>query len=203
MGRKRYNAATPNLSKPVNHEPPRYLCVWIDRTPEEPHMPSAGVMRWDLHPDDWWEMWPELMAHPCAYLFAPKHPSRDGPPKFADWVASWPVGLDWEKIVPMQFHERVRVILASPPPPEIDSVLVDKSTVVRYAAPDIAPKPTTIDPPNEADLMLRLLVKHLLDVSQGERVNTAQLLSTLALAPDSARTLLAIKASIAKKEVVN
>lgn len=24
------------------------------------------VMRWDLRPNDWWQIWPELIAHPDA-----------------------------------------------------------------------------------------------------------------------------------------
>lgn len=191
-----------DLPPPVNQEPSRYLCVWIDRTPEEPHMPSSGVMRWDLRPNDWWKNWPELLAHPCAYLFAPVHPNRDGPPKFADWVAAWPVGLDWEKIVPIQFHDRVRGILATLPPPEQAPAKSNADTIVRYAAPENAPRALAIDPANENAMMLRLLVKTLLGVNEAERETTARLLSTLALAPDSARTLDALKTSISKLKAV-
>jgi len=200
MGRKRASAVAKDLPVPVNQEPPRYLCVWIDRTPEEPHMPSSGVMRWDLRPNDWWKIWPDLMAHPCAYLFAPMHPNREGPPKFADWVASWPQGLDWEKIVPEQFHERVRAILADMPQLPQATFVPDSSSVVRYAAPESAPRAVPIDPDDESPLMLRLLVKTLLGVSETERENTARLLSTLALAPDSARTLDALKVSMSKSK---
>lgn len=202
MGRKLASVVTEDLPVQVNSEPSRYLCVWIDKTPDEPHMLSSGVMRWDLRPSDWWEIWPELLAHPCAYLFAPTHPNRDGPPKFSDWVASWPKGLDWEKIVPQQFHERVRGILTTLPPPEQASATSDGGAVVRYAAPENAPRALAIDPPNEEAVMLRLLVKTLLGVSEAERENTARLLSTLVLAPDSARTLDALKTAIFKPKVL-
>lgn len=181
---------------PVTSEPPRYLCVWIDRTPDEPHMPSSGVMRWDLRQDDWWTIWPDLLAHPCAYLFAPKHPSREGPPNFADWVASWPAGLDWEKIIPPHLHDHVCKILSTLPSLTQQPAIEASGSVVRYAAPEDATRAAAIDPMNEANMMLRLLVKTLLGVSEAERENTARLLSTLALAPDSARTLDALKVAI-------
>jgi len=37
-------------------------CVPIERATE------GRVMRWDLRPDDWWQIWPELISH------------RDSPP---------------------------------------------------------------------------------------------------------------------------
>ncbi len=165
-------------------------------------MPSSGIMRWDLCQKDWWENWPELLAHPCAYLFAPIHPNREGPPKFADWVASWPVGLDWEKIVPLQYHDQVHEVLATLQPPEQATAVPTASTGVRYAAPENAPRAMAIDADNESAMMLRLLVKTLLGVSETERENTARLLSTLALAPDSARTLEALKSSISNPKEV-
>ena len=177
-------------------EPGRYLCVWLDRTPEEPHMPSTGVMRWDSRPTDWWEMWPELMAHPSAYLFAPHHPNRDGPPKFADWVASWPVGFNWQERVPPQLHDHVRLVLATlAPPTPVDAVELAGATV-RYAAPSGKAKSAPIDPVPEVEGMLQSLVKTLLGVSESERENVARLLSTLALAPDSNRTLGALQISL-------
>nr|WP_023842380.1 hypothetical protein [Burkholderia sp. M701]BAO18837.1 hypothetical protein [Burkholderia sp. M701] len=84
---------------------------WIDTCPGEAHWPDSGVMRWDLRPDDWHEVWPELLDHPCALLFAPKHPHREGPPKFADWINSWPDGYDWKAKVPEHLHARVRAVL--------------------------------------------------------------------------------------------
>ncbi|MFN4328325.1 MAG: transcriptional regulator [Limnobacter sp.] len=35
-------------------------CVPIERATD------GQVMRWDLRPDDWWEIWPELVCHPNA-----------------------------------------------------------------------------------------------------------------------------------------
>ena len=34
---------------------------------------SGQVMRWDLRPDDWWEIWPELIDRPGA----PSVPAKD------------------------------------------------------------------------------------------------------------------------------
>jgi hypothetical protein len=74
----------------------RYVCqwagrehFWIDMRPQEAHWPDSDVMRWDLFQSKWHLIWPELIDHPCAVLFAPKHPLRSGPPVFADWVGSW------------------------------------------------------------------------------------------------------------------
>ena len=74
----------------------RRVHYWTDTTPAEPIWPPSAVMRWDLRPDDWHLIWAELIDHPCALLFAPKHPHRPGPPRFLDWVQSWPAGFDWE-----------------------------------------------------------------------------------------------------------
>lgn len=202
MERKRKIAALAH-DLPTFSEPPRYLCVWIDRTPENPHMPSTGVMRWDLRPDDWWTIWPELLAHPCAYLFAPTHPNREGSSSFVGWVASWPVGWDWEKTVPPDLHDHVRKTLATLASPTQTPVSDASGSVVRYAAPERTAMAEPIVPVSQGDMMLQLLVKTLLGVSDAERENTARLLSTLALAPDSARTLDALKTSISKpKEAV-
>ena len=77
----------------------RYQCAWdghehfwIDTEPHLPHWPDSAVMRWDLR-HDWHEIWPELIDHPCAIFFAPTHPHRSGGRNFADWVKSWPVGV--------------------------------------------------------------------------------------------------------------
>lgn len=86
--------------------PMRYSCLWkdgqhywMDSQPNKPHWPDSAVMRWDLLPDKWHAVWPELITHPCAILFAPMHPLRDGPPKFADWVTSWPASFDKTEFV--------------------------------------------------------------------------------------------------------
>lgn len=76
---------------------------WADNEPDKPHWPESAVSRWDLR-DDWHLIWPELVSHPCAVLFAPSHPQRIGPPNFSDWVDSWPDGFippaDWADIWP-------------------------------------------------------------------------------------------------------
>ena len=158
-------------------------------------------MRWDTRPADWWDHWPELLAHPCAYLFAPTHPNREGPHKFADWVASWPVGLDWERVVPAQYHEKVREILPalSTRQPAMQPSQIDSNgAVVRYAALSGDATAATMETASSEPSMLAMLVKALMGVSEAERENTARLLSTLALAPDSARTLEALRTSILK-----
>jgi len=78
----------------------RYVCIepckesnnwvakWKDNEPDKYHW-EQGVMRWHLRPDDWHKTWPELITHPCSYLFAKNHPNRIGQPKFSDWVESW------------------------------------------------------------------------------------------------------------------
>lgn len=174
-------------------EPERYVCVWVDKQPDEPHMASNGVMRWDIRPDDWWEIWPDLVSHPCAYLFALHHPDRDGPPRFEDWVASWPPEIEWEHLVPQQYHRHVRKVLeALPSGPQASAIsghmglhgasVLDSN---RYG--------------NANDTMLHQLVRTLLGVEEEDRQTAARLLSTLALAPDSARTAEALKGALAPK----
>lgn len=175
------------------NEPERYVCVWVDKKPDEPHMPSNGVMRWDIRPDDWWEIWPDLLSHPCAYLFAPHHPNRVGPPKFDDWVESWPPEIEWEHLVPQEYHRHVRKILdALPIGPQASAISghmglhgASVSDSSRYGS--------------ENDSMLRQLVRTLLWVNEEDRQTTARLLSTLALAPDSARTMNALKGALTPK----
>lgn len=42
--------------------PPIKRCVQIER------VTLSAVMRWDLRPHDWYEIWPELVSHPNAPL---------------------------------------------------------------------------------------------------------------------------------------
>lgn len=90
----------------------RYECrwdgdrhYWVDATPHLPHWPESYVMRWDLRPN-WHDIWPELIDHPCALLFAPVHPHRTGPPSFFEWVKSWPIGIDAQSL-PVGINERL------------------------------------------------------------------------------------------------
>jgi hypothetical protein len=85
---------------------------WTDRQPELPHWPESEVMRWDMRPRDWWLIWPELVDHPCAILFASTHPSREGPRRFADWVRSFPPGFNWREALPATIHEAIADVLA-------------------------------------------------------------------------------------------
>lgn len=81
---------------------PRYVYDgegWLDMRADEPHWPDSAVMRWDLRQNDWFKIWPELVSHPCALLFAPIHPDRAGAPAFADWVKSWPRSFDATELV--------------------------------------------------------------------------------------------------------
>lgn len=89
----------------------RYAYVdgtWLDASPDEPHWPESAVMRWDSNPDGWHLIWPELVTHPCAIYFAPKHPLRDGPRRFADWVRSWPEGYNVETDWPAMHAQVLR-----------------------------------------------------------------------------------------------
>jgi DNA-binding transcriptional regulator YdaS (Cro superfamily) len=43
-----------------NREPSPELCVCIERAT------SGAVVRWDLRPDDWHLIWPELIGQPGA-----------------------------------------------------------------------------------------------------------------------------------------
>lgn len=98
----------------------RYQCLWddagrhhwVDTQPSEPHWPESAVMRWDLRARDWPQLWPELIDHPCALLFAPTHPHRDGPPQFTDWVKSWPAGYDGAEIFATLPAEGQRLVRA-------------------------------------------------------------------------------------------
>lgn len=174
-------------------EPERYVCVWVDKHPDDPHMPSNGVMRWDLRPDDWWEIWPDLLSHPCSYLFAPNHPERDGPPSFDDWVMSWPPGIEWEHLVPQEYHRHVRKILETMPVP------ARASTISAHMGLHSGPVHDSNRYGNVSDTMLHQLVRTLLGVEQEDRQNAARLLSTLALAPDSAITVDALKIALTPK----
>lgn len=175
------------------NEPERYVCLWVDKSPEEPHLPSHGEMRWDIRPDDWWLIWPDLLAHPCAYLFAPKHPDREGPPKFEDWVQSWPPEVEWEELVPQQYHRHVRKIR--------DAMLTgpQASAISGHMGLHGASLVDSNGYGGANDTLLRQLVRTLLGVDEEHRQDAARLLSTLALAPDSPRTMDALKGALAPK----
>lgn len=175
------------------HEPGRYVCVWVDKQPDEPHMPSDGKMRWDLRPSDWWKIWPDLLTHPCAYLFAPNHPERDGPPNFEDWVESWPPEVEWERFVPLQYHRNVRKILDALPSGPLASA-ISGHMGLHGASPYDSDRYG-----GAQEAMLRQLVRTLLGVEEKDRQDTARLLSTLALAPDSARTVHALRGVLTTK----
>jgi hypothetical protein len=98
----------------------RYVCtwpngggigqhVWADANPALPHWPDSELMRWDLR-RDWHLIWPELVDHPCAIFFAKTHPLRNGSPRFADWVKSWPASFDSQELL-RSMPESARLIV--------------------------------------------------------------------------------------------
>lgn len=81
-----YERPKPTTSAPATpciESEKRYVSIWkdgihfwVDRNPDKFPLPDSAVMRWDLRPDDWHAIWPELLDHPCAVLYAPKYPGR-------------------------------------------------------------------------------------------------------------------------------
>lgn len=153
---------------------------WVDHTPSEPHWPDSAVMRWDLRQEDWDKIWPELIDHPCAILFAPRHPHREGPRVFRDWVQSWPTGYDWEQKLPKHLH------------PAIRNAVAEISNPVPQHGDQVLPAPQEgngVLPQDVSDGLVEQLAVVLLDLDDAKRCEVAQLLSALALAPDSARAV--------------
>lgn len=156
---------------------------WVDHSPSEPHWPDSAVMRWDLRQKDWDKIWPELIDHPCAILFAPRHPHRVGPRVFRDWVQSWPIGYDWERSLPKHLHAAIRDAYA------------EISTPVPQPGPQVSPGPEVVSsvvPLGLCGELVERLAVVLLDLNDAKRFEAAQLLSALALAPDSAKAVEAL-----------
>ena len=183
------------LDEPEQSENPRYECLWrdesgrrvhywVDNMPTEPHWPPSAAMRWGLRPDDWHEFWPELIDHPCALLFAPTHPHRSGPPRFRDWVQSWPAGFDWESDLPEHLHVAVRKaqaeIMAPPAEPSAPSPM-------EPAKQDTKPlKPfESVDQDNTIERLALLLMA----LDESKRAEAEKLLTTLVIAPDSTKVV--------------
>ena len=40
--------------------------IKVERCVEIERVTNRQVMRWDLRPNDWWQIWPELIDHPNA-----------------------------------------------------------------------------------------------------------------------------------------
>lgn len=55
--------------------------IKVERCVEIERVTNRQVMRWDLRPNDWWQIWPELIDHP------------DAPPVPTCSVSSIPDGL--------------------------------------------------------------------------------------------------------------
>lgn len=180
---------------PELEENPRYQCMWrdesgrrvhywTDTTPAEPIWPPSAVMRWDLRPDDWHLIWAELIDHPCALLFAPKHPHRPGPPRFRDWVQSWPAGFDWEGALPEHLHAAVRKaqaeIMAPPAEPSAPSPMEPAKQDTRPLRPL-----ESVDQDNTIERLALLLMA----LDESKRAEAEKLLTTLVIAPDSAKVV--------------
>ena len=146
-------------------------------------------MRWDLRPDDWDKIWPELVDHPCALLFAPRHPERDGPPRFRDWVDSWPTGFDWEHDLPEHIHEAVRHAL------EESASIVDASTRTALESSPAVTDPEVKEARRsiQVEELIELLAVLLLEIDETKRLEISRQLQTLALAPDSGRVIQSLK----------
>ena len=161
---------------------------WVDHKPDEPHWPDGAVMRWDLRPDDWHSIWPELIDHPCALLFAPRHPQREGAPKFRDWVGSWPEGFNWREDLPEHLHASVLAAMKEPV-----KTTVPQASLETQPVPKPPPKTATT---LEIESLLEQLVVILLDVSDESRPVIGQHLATLAMAPDSGRVIQQLKLAL-------
>ena len=185
---KRYECRWHEASELAGSVPAHY---WVDHSPEEPHWPGSGVMRWDLRQDDWHKIWPELVDHPCAILFAPKHPSREGAPRFRDWVESWPKTFDWKSQLPDHLQPAIVKALN-----ELSSPVTNTPSEQKQPEPPATAEPParTIDP----DEMLEHLSAILLDIDDNKRRIIAQHLATLAMAPDSSRVIQALKLAFAR-----
>lgn len=170
---------------------------WVDHCPTEPHWPPSAVMRWDLRPRDWDKIWPELIDHPCAMLFAPRHPHRDGPRRFKDWVASWPRGFDWAHALPEHLHDAVRQALS-----DLSATSTVGSSDAESGGSSPIEQPVLQLPPNQsrsADDLVEQLVVALLEVDDSVRPELAQQLQALALAPDSGRVIQNLKNLLAQR----
>ncbi|WP_162577722.1 hypothetical protein [Variovorax sp. PBL-H6] len=174
--------------------PGRQVHYWVDNAPTQPHWPESAVMRWDLRQSDWHLIWPELIDHPCAKLFAPTHPDRKGPRRFRDWVESWPEGFAWRSELPGHLH------------PAIEKALKELSEGLALEGDPVGATPALQGPQSSGDAAAALrpagldvpglvesLAVALHEVNDGDRPAIAQALSTLAMAPDSGRTLEALK----------
>lgn len=164
---------------------------WVDHHPSEPHWPDSGVMRWDLRQHDWHEIWPELIDHPCALLFAPRHPSRPGAPRFGDWVASWPINFKWEQELPEHLHAAVMKAKN-----EQSKSMASHENIGQMQVPEptFAQSAKTVTPSTiKAEEVIEQLAVILLNAPDDLRPIIGQHLSTLAMAPDSGRTIQALK----------
>lgn len=165
---------------------------WVDLQPHEPHWPDSAVMRWDLRVNDWDRVWPELVDHPCAKLFAPRHPQREGPRKFSDWVESLPKGFEWERELPEHLHGAIRKAL------EEVGQRGDERPAVRAAVAEADERGAEDSVENDAGELLERLCALLIDLDEATAQRVSKNLALLALAPDSARTVEALRSDMKK-----
>lgn len=167
---------------------------WVDHRPNEAHWPESAVMRWDLRQNDWHTIWPELVDHPCALLFAPLHPLRLGAPRFRDWVASWPDGFDWKQEIPEHLHANVSRAKKE----LLEPMAIQKGNSFQPGEDFV--NPSSVAAAVNAENVLEQLAVILLDVSDELRPKIGQHLATLAMAPDSSRTIQALKQSFNEQQ---
>lgn len=150
-------------------------------------------MRWDLRQSDWHKIWPELIDHPCSLLFAPRHPLREGAPRFRDWVASWPEDFKWKEELPHHIHADVlqakEELSFAAEPPESRSPNPQSESTLEAGA-----RTTNL----EAEDVLEQLSVILLEVADERRQAIGHHLATLALAPDSGRIIQTLKLAFKK-----
>jgi hypothetical protein len=201
----------------------RFKIMWLDTRPDLPLSQGPGVMRWDLRPDDWNKIWPDLLFHPCAYMNAQQHPLRVGAPSPIDMVRTFPNGFDWKASAPLHMHEAIaatvaklednpdlgapvgKVLAASGTLYSIDTVgrpfaigvlsMTEQGVDVQTCESLPKPRAHIAPSPKPADLLDHLCT--VLDhVAPTERARLSELMSVLVRAPDSPSTKKQIAAII-------
>lgn len=201
----------------------RFKIVWLDTRPDLPLSPGSVVMRWDLRPDIWNEVWPDLLFHPCAYMHAPQHPLRKGPPDPIELIRTLPPGFDWRVSAPPDLHPSVEAAVTElENNPELGApvgkVLATSGTLysidtvgrpfaigsLNVSEQGITAKANESLPMPRAHTLKNLTTTELLDkfcaaleqVPTQERARLADLLAVLGRAPDSPSTKRQIAAII-------
>ncbi|CAN7770410.1 hypothetical protein LJR290_007492 [Variovorax sp. LjRoot290] len=223
----RAEAASPATILDVFSSHHRFKLIWVDTQPDLPLSTEPAVMRWSLRPDDWHKFWPELLMHPCAFVFAPSHPLREGAPSQIDFLQTLPPGYDWRSSAPQDLHEsieaaftameddptltapkgkalvpvgRMYTVDMSGRPRAIGSITLgpnDEATVEMSALQRPAQSPAATSSP-KPDATIESLAALLMGVPHDARMRLADLMSTFARAPDSATTKAQIVGTLAQ-----